>query len=217
MPAAVDDVMRQPLRATMHPTMAGFLRACCGSGLALLLASGLSGCIGPPVDIQKTLQVTDVTSGWLDVGIDDYGRNKLVPSISFRLTNVSPAPVRTLQLNGVFRRCLDDEDTAIESASADPQPAPDAGACPGEDKAWGSSFIRAVGREGIDPGGRTERFTMDSELGYTGEQPRLDMLRHSKFVDVKVELFVRHRAEQWVRLGEYVIKRNLLTQSTAIS
>ncbi len=53
---------------------------------------------------------------------------------------------------------------------------------------------------------------MESSLGYTGEQSLAEMLQHRDFVDVKIELFVKHRAEQWAKLGEYPIDRQLLTQ-----
>ena len=87
-----------------------------------------------------------------------------------------------------------------------------AGTCAGETEVWGDVFIRAVGRDGLEPGTGTEQFTLQSELGYTGEQPRLEMLQHRDFVDAKVELFAKHRAEDWVRLSEYPIDRQLLTQ-----
>ena len=179
---------------------------------AVLLALSLIGCTGPSIDILSAVRVSELTTGWLDVGFDEFGRNKLVPTISFRLENVSSESVRTLQLNGVFRRCL----VAFEgqpSSEFDVSPAdPNTDTCAGESEVWGSSFIRAVGREGISPGGSTSQFTMDSGLGYTGEEPRIEMLQHKDFVDVKVELFVKHLAEQWVRLGEHQIERQLLTQ-----
>lgn len=180
--------------------------------LAMSVLVATAGCGGTPFDVDATLAVADVTTGWLDMGIDDLGRNKLVPTISFRLENVSPESVDTLQLNGIFRRCL----VAYEGQSpptSEVSPAnADAGTCAGEMQSWGSSFIRAVGREGLEPGAATEPFTMGSDLGYTGEQARLEMLQHRDFVDVKVELFVRHRSDQWVRLGERPIERQLLTQ-----
>ena len=50
---------------------------------ALLLA----GC-GHQFDVEKVLKITDVHTGWYDAGIQD-GKNKLVPSISLKLQNVS--------------------------------------------------------------------------------------------------------------------------------
>ena len=176
--------------------------------LALVLAAG---CGGPALEMSATLAVTEVTTGWLDVGLDDLGRSKLVPTISFHLRNISDTHVRTLQLNGVFRRCQvaqAGQPPASEVSPADPE----AGICAGEIQEWGNAFVRAVGREGLDPGALAGPFTLESELGYTGEQPRVEMLQHRDFVDVTIELFIKHRADPWVRLSEFPIARQLLTQ-----
>ncbi len=175
------------------------------------IAGMASGCSGP-LDVRTALSVTDITTGWLDVGLDDLGRTKLVPTISFRIENASEARVRTLQVNGVFRRC-----EVIYEGQAPPEepvsPAdPDAGTCVGEDREWGSSLVRAVGRQGFEPGEGVGPFTMENKLGYTGEQSRPEMLQHRDFIDVKIELFVKHRAERWAKLGEFSIERQLLTQ-----
>ena len=181
--------------------------------IGVMLGALLAGaCGGPALDVETALAVTDVTTGWLDVGFDPLGRNKLVPTISFGLENVSDDRVRTLQLNGVFRRCLPvyqgQELPVSEVSPADPA----AGTCAGEDAEWGNAFVRAVGREGVQPGTRAGPFTMESGLGYTGEQARREMLGHRDFVDAKVELFVKHRADQWAKMGEFQIDRRLLTQ-----
>ena len=127
---------------------------------------------------------SDPITGWLDVGLDDDGRNKLVPTISFRLANVSSEQMRTLQLNSVFRRCVvSDESPRIRI------PPPPGYICAGEAQEWGNAYIRVVGQEGLEPGASTRQFTLQSDLGYTGEQPR-QMLQHRQFVDSKAELFV---------------------------
>ena len=172
----------------------------------------LAGCSGSQVAIDQALSVEDITTGWLDVGIDDFGRNKLVPTISFRLANQSNESVRTLQLNGVFRRCVVEYAGQPEPVSEVSPADSTAGTCAGEMQEWGSSYLRAVGREGLEPGAATEPFTMESGLGYTGEQARLDMLQHRQFVDVKVEVFVKRQSDRWVKLGEHPIDRQLLTQ-----
>ena len=175
---------------------------------AILLAAAVA--CAQPLDVPASLEVTDVTSGWLDVGLDDLGRTKLVPTISFRLRNISDSSLRTIQLNGVFRRCL--APGADVDASAVSPADPDAGTCAGEQQEWGNAFLgRAIGRDGLPPGEASEPFTMESGLGYTGEQPRIEMLQHRQFVDVKVELFVRHGPDPWTTLREYQIDRQLLT------
>ena len=189
------------------------LRRCARRLPSLAMLVMLPAACAQPLDVDTSLAVTDVTSGWLDVGLDTLGRTKLVPIISFRLVNTSDAAVRTIQLNGVFRRC---RPPGAEAPAAESMVSPanlEAGTCPGEDQEWGNAFLgRAVGRDGLEPGAAAGPFTMESGLGYTGEQPRIEMLQHRQFVDVKVELFVRHRADPWTSLGEHQIDRQLLTQ-----
>ena len=81
----------------------------------------------------------------------------------------------------------------------------------GEDVGWGSAFIRPIGREGLAPGASTGPFRLRSELGYTGKQARQEMFEHKDFVDVTVELFVKHRSARWVRLSRHQIEQQLIT------
>lgn len=180
--------------------------------LVSALAIVLSGSACTPLDVRAALGIRDLTTGWLDVGLDDLGRNKLVPTVEFRLENVSDQRLRTLQLNGVFRRCQVVYQGQPELENPVSPPDEGAGTCLGEDQEWGSALVRAVGRAGVVPGDGLGPFTMESSLGYTGEQSLAEMLGHRDFVDVKLELFVKHRADQWAKLGEFPIERRLLTQ-----
>ena len=47
--------------------------------------------------------MTDVVTGWYDAGIVEGEMNKLVPSISFRLTNVGTVPVYSVYVTLSFR------------------------------------------------------------------------------------------------------------------
>ena len=58
------------------------------------------GC-GPRVDLTKGLQLLTVSSGWYDAGLFN-GQNKLVPSVSFTLRNVSSETLASLQVNAIF-------------------------------------------------------------------------------------------------------------------
>jgi hypothetical protein len=60
----------------------------------LAAAVALSTC-GPTVDLTKGLQVTIVDTGWYDAGIVN-GQNKLVPSVTFKLKNVSDQTLASL-------------------------------------------------------------------------------------------------------------------------
>ena len=174
----------------------------------------ISGGCAAPLDAKNGLSVTRITTGWLDAGLDNLGRNKLVPTIEFSVKNISDDQIGLLQLNGVFRRCeavyagQDTPDNTVSPAD------PEAGTCSGEVQEWGSLLVRAVPREGIGPGEEVGPFTMVNKLGYTGDPPQgvAEMLQNRSFVDVKLELQAKHRAEQWQTVAEFSIDRQLLTQ-----
>ena len=154
--------------------------------LVVLSIFPASGC-GPTVDLTKGLQVQIVSTGWFDAGIVD-GKNKLVPSISFKLKNVSTQTLPVLQVNALFHRV-------------------------GEKDEWGSGFLTAAGSSGLAPGAATPPLTIRSQLGYTGsEQSREDMLRNSHFVDATVELFAKYGSAQWKRIGQFPVTRRLITK-----
>lgn len=151
--------------------------------IALFFLAGV-GC-GPTVDLSKGLQVFDVATGWTDVGIVN-GQNKLVPSVSFKLKNVSDQSLVALQINAAFRRL-------------------------GSSDEWGGGYLIITQSEGLAPGATTKAWTIRSTLGYTGLEPRADMLKHAQFVDAKVELAAKYASVQWKRIGDYPVKRRLLT------
>jgi len=152
--------------------------------LGLLLLS--SGC-GPTVDLAKGLEIVDVSSGWFDAGIVN-GKAKLIPSISFRLKNISDQKLLVLQVNALFRRVTEKDE-------------------------WGSGFITAAGSEGLAPGATTQAVTLKSDRGYTGtDQTRQQMLENKYFVDAKVELSAKYGSAQWVRIGDFPITRVLIVK-----
>ena len=62
----------------------------------------LHGGCDAPVDVAQAVQVDVTTSGWRFAGIVD-GKNKIVPSVSLTLKNVSGQTINALQTNAVFR------------------------------------------------------------------------------------------------------------------
>jgi hypothetical protein len=153
--------------------------ALCAAAVLLLV----SGCRSR--EVEKDLKITEVDTGWYDVGIVD-GQNKLVPSVSFRIQNVSQEPIENVQINAIFRRV-------------------------NEAEAWGDRLVRGVGDDGLAPGATGRALVVRSERGYTGTEPRLQMLKNSNFVDTKVELFGKHGSRTWVKMAEFPIDRELIT------
>ena len=64
--------------------------------------------------------------------------------------------------------------------------------------------------EGLDAQQYTKVFRLESGRGYTGEQAWSEMLAHRDFVDVEMDLFVKHRGNEWVRLDSVSVDRQLL-------
>lgn len=143
----------------------------------------VSGCAGGP-DLKQALQVSDVATGWFDAGVVD-GKNKLVPSLTFRLRNTSDADITTASLNVVFKLI----DTGEEHDSI---------------------FLQSV--DFADK--QTGPITVRSQTGHTGEPPqtRADMLKHSMFRDLEATIFVRQSSNRWVELHKVKIDRQLLTR-----
>lgn len=155
--------------------------------LALAVASAAAAGCRKSIDPVAVLEPVDVVTGWFDAGIVEGGKNKLVPSVSLKLRNKGTDPVRSVQINAIFRRV-------------------------GEVEMWGEHFGWAVQRNELAPGEVTGELVMQSALGYTGDQPRLQMLQNSQFVDAKVELFLKQGSQVWAKLAEYPIQRQLLTR-----
>jgi hypothetical protein len=145
-----------------------------------------SSCGRDEPELKAALQVTDVVTGWFDVGIVN-GQNKLVPTITFRLKNVADRSISRVDLNAVFRVVNDPEQL-------------------------GSRFVKGIDRNGLAPGAFAGPFVLRSELGYTSEAARTQMLQNSQFKDAQVELFAKHSSDQWAKLLERVIQRQLLTR-----
>lgn len=151
----------------------------------LLLVAVVAASCNRTVDITTALKVTDVRTGWSDIGPVNGGQNKLVPSISLKLENVSGDLVAGVQLNAIFHRVDESEN-------------------------WGEHWVRAVDQEGLKPGSTTNAVVLRSTLGYTGDQPKPVMLQHKEFVDARVEVFGKQGRNNWVKLTEVRIARQLL-------
>jgi hypothetical protein len=136
--------------------------------------------------VENDLKLVDVKTGWYDAGIVG-GQNKIVPSITLKLQNVSEESINRVQVWAVFRR-------------AD------------EDKTWGEHFVRAIGPEGLDAGKVGSALVLRSTLGYTSAQSRAQMLQNREFIDAKVNVFGKHGSRTWIKMGEYTVDRNLLTE-----
>ena len=153
----------------------------------LLMALALMSC-APSVDLTNGVKLDAFTTGWMDADIETAARsgsNKLVPAVSFKLTNASDQTLAPLQVNAIFRRV-------------------------GDEHEWSNAMVTAAGSAGLAPSASTGQLLIRGALGYTGTDGQWDMLRNSHFVDAKVDLFARYASQQWTHIGEYPIARRII-------
>lgn len=156
--------------------------------LALLLALVASSC-SRPVDLKAASRVTPTVTGWFDDGVTADGKNKLVPSIAFTLKNTGGVSWGSVQINCIFRRI-------------------------GYPDEFGTVLVRSIsaGANDLAAGATTPPIVVRGPQGYTGTQPRADLLMNRLFVDAKVEVYGKTGSANWVKLGEFPIARQLLTK-----
>jgi hypothetical protein len=165
-----------------------------GRGIALCLLlvvpSAMTAC-GPAVDYKQALQVTDISGGWYDFGIVD-GKNKLVPSVSFRVRKNADVHIRSLDINVHFKKI------SVETPQSK-----DA------EEEFAEVFLQRVE---FSEGNQTRLLTFRPDTGVTGDPPqtRAEMLAHRLFRDLRARVFVKQSSTTWVELVSYDIPRVLI-------
>ena len=145
-----------------------------------------------PVDLKQAITVTDVSGGWYDFGIVD-GKNKLVPSLTFKLVKPADVRLRSISLNVHFKKIVDPS-----------KPGKD-----GEEE-FDEVFLQTVAFEGNE----TKLLTVRPTTGFTGDAPqtRAEMLQHRLFQDIRARVFAKQSSTTWVELLAHDIPRTILTK-----
>jgi len=157
-----------------------------GRTWAVLIILAASVSCSKPVDFKQALEMSDISSGWFDAGIVG-GRNKIVPSVTLRLRKKTPVDLNRLSINALFR-AADGKESELNN----------------------DVYVQRVDFEAD----QTQPITLRPDHGYTAEPPqsRADMLKHSQFRDLRVQILVKAGSAQWTDLGWIDVKRQLITQ-----
>jgi len=157
--------------------------------LTLTPLVALTAC-APAVDLRESVELVEVSSGWYDAGIVD-GKNKIVPSVSFRLRKRDNVGLEAVSLNVIFRH------PPVEGG--------------GTEDEWDEVFVQNAA---FAEGTQTRPLVIRTDKGYTGDPPqsRMDLLQHSMFRDLRARVFARYGSTQWVELGTIDVERRLLTR-----
>lgn len=158
-----------------------FARALPGLLLMLLAAAACT----RQVDIKQTFRVTDLAGGYYDAGVVD-GKNKLIPTVSFRIDKSTSEEIRPLSINVLFKQVKG-----------------------GTDEEWDDVFLQRVD---FNDGNRTQLLTLRPTAGVTGDPPqsRAEMLKNSYFIDIRAVIFAKQSSSNWVELARFDIPRQIL-------
>jgi hypothetical protein len=164
-----------------------------GRGIACLLslAVALSTACSPAVDFKTSLQIVDATGGWYDVGVVD-GKNKLVPSVSFRIKKAPGVQLRSVDINVHFKKVSPE---ARDSRDAEEE--------------FAEVFLQRIE---FSEGDQTPILTIRPENGFTADPPqtRAEMLTHRLFQDIRARVFAKQSSTTWVDLLSYDVPRTLI-------
>jgi hypothetical protein len=157
--------------------------------LLSIVLVGASAC-SKPVDFKQALEVTDISGGWYDFGIVD-GKNKLVPTMTFRIRKRADVTLRSIAINVHFKKIVSPDRKTEEEMD--------------------EVFLQSVE---FSEGNQTPILTVRPEHGYTGDAPqtRAQMLEHSLFKDARTRIFAKQSSTTWVELSSFDIPRVLITK-----
>jgi hypothetical protein len=134
-------------------------------------------------DAAKELALSGVETFWI-VDSPEQGQNFVAPAVRFRLKNVSPATLGSIQARARF-------------------PSPD------QDETWGSIQEQvSTWSRPLDPG-QEKLVTVRSAGRYHAPADPEEILRSTAFKDPRVEVFVRIGSSSWAMLAEAPVSRRI--------
>ena len=162
------------------------------SGLVLILAlllpslALLPACKSPSSEeVKKSMEVVGLESKWVSREYRTWPHPKLVlvPAITFRVKNLSSAPLTFVNFNALFR----------ESDAT---------------KFNGDCYLAAIRDKGVPPGELSDLITMTSNLGVDGTT--LASIRDNKLWKTwAVKLFAQTKGSDPSPLGEWIVSRTI--------
>jgi hypothetical protein len=137
-------------------------------------------------ELEGSFELLDIETKWVEKTYQPWPpKLVLVPAISFKIKNVSDAPLKYVYINANFKFR---DDVAI----------------------LGDGFIEAIRGEPLMPGDTSETILLKSTHGIDGqnlEHFKSSPFFQSKVVDVKV--FAKSQGSQYIPVGEWEISKNI--------
>ena len=148
--------------------------------LAAFVAS--SGC-GPEVDLAKSAQIVDVTSGYYDMGVVN-GKSKIVPQAIVHVKNAGDRSLPGFQISATFWAAGDDAEKS-------------------------EKIVQHLVAKDLAPGATSDGILLRSEFGFTPEMSRSEAFNSSYFRDFTVKVFGKVGG-RIAKLGEFTVERKIV-------
>ena len=150
------------------------------AALAILV---LPACKGTsPEEIKAMIEIVDVETKWVDKVYQPWPPKLiLVPTISFKVKNISDKPINYINFNAIFK--FKDETENL-----------------------GDNYLAAIRKEPIMPGETSKTITLKSNFGVEGKS-LASFKDNPQWRLVSVRLFVQSKGSVHVLLGEWDVSR----------
>jgi hypothetical protein len=160
-------------------TVLGLVISVALASLLLPSCKGIS-----PEELKATVEIVEVSSKWVAKTYQPWPPKLiLVPTITFRVKNISDHPLNYINFNAIFK-------------SRD------------EQENMGDNFLAAIRKEPVPPGGTSKVITLKSNFGVEGTS-LAKFKDNPQWKPVICRLFVQSKSPTHVLLGEYEISREI--------
>ena len=154
--------------------------------LVVSLGLGFAACAKTPTDeqVKAMMQITDVSTKWVSKSYQPWPPNLiLVPTISFRVKNLSDKPLTYVNFNAIFKF----KDDALN---------------------LGDNFLAAIRGTPVPPGELSPTITLKSNFGSEGRS-LATFQKNPQWRQVEVKIFAQTHGSRLVPLGEWDVSREI--------
>ncbi len=137
-----------------------------------------------PEELEASIEVMEVETKWVEKYYQPWPPKLiLVPSISFRIKNLTDKPLKYVNFNANFR-FMDDYENL------------------------GDSFLAGIRGVPVQPGEKSDIIFLKSNYGVEGKS-LTSFENNSRWKLVRVKLFAQSKGSQFIDLGEWDISRKI--------
>ena len=137
-----------------------------------------------PEELEASIKVLDVETKWVDKYYQPWPPKLiLVPTISFKIKNMTDKPLKYVNFNANFR-FIDDYENL------------------------GDSFLAAIRNVPVGPGEESDTITLKSNYGVEGKS-LTSFENNARWKLVTVKLFAQSKGSHFITLGEWDISRKI--------